>query len=120
MLFPRPRLTSIRRIAAALIVGLIVFSSIFIEPAHAEGPPLADTYISADGRDLTVVAECIPSQLSEGDLGRALRESGNDFLEKVFGVKQNYDEYKLDTTEIEFLECLKRNGVTPQVKQTGV
>lgn len=118
MRFPRPTLISIRRIAVALVVGLIVFSTFFTEPAHAEDLSTSDTYISADGRDLTVVAECIPSQLSEGDLDRALRESGNDFLEKVFGVKQNYDDYKLDTTEIEFLECLKRNGVTPQVKQT--
>lgn len=119
MLFLRQASTLIRHAAAVLVVGLIFFSSTFIGSAYA-AEPVADASIATDSDNLALVAECIPTQLSEGNLDRALRESKNDFLEKVFGVKQNYDDYKLDTTEVEFLECLKRKGITPQVNQPQV
>ena len=96
------------------VIGLVIGTT---DPAAAD--TLADTpkYTTADGRDLTAMAECLPKKLSEPNLARALQESKNDFLEKVFDVKPNYDDYKLDETEMEYLSCMESKGVTPQVKR---
>lgn len=113
----RRKLASISHAVTKVFAGFILFSVLFMGSAHAAEAIASDSYTAPDGTDLTAVAKCIPTQLSKGNLGRAWRESRNDFLEKVFDLKQDYDEYKLDETEVEFLDCLQRNGVTPQVKQ---
>lgn len=105
------------RVIAGFCVGLVCLLLGFSSPAYADNASESGPYITPDGRDITTVAECIPPRLSEGNLDRALRESGNDFLEKVFSTKDSYEEYELDDTEIEYLECLKRNGVTPEVEK---
>lgn len=115
MLFLQRKMGSIYRVTAGFFAGLVCLSLLLVSPAHAESK--SATYIGADGSDLTVVAKCISPQLSEGNLDRALEESGNDFLEKVFGTKGSYDQYERAQPELEFLDCLKRNGVTPQVEQ---
>lgn len=120
MLFFRQILSLTRNAALAVVAGLLFFSSVFVGHANALGISDANAYIAADGTDLTAVAQCLPSELSKGNLGRAVRESFNDYLEKAFGLKQNYNDYKLDETEANFLMCLERKGVTPQVKQTDV
>lgn len=59
----------------------------------------------------------LPKQLSQGNLDRVLRESQNDFLEKVFDVKDNYSDYKLDDSEVEYLACLESKGFVSQVNR---
>jgi len=107
----------VRQFVLALLIGGIAIALSIPEPAYADTSRDVTKYISAEGRDLTAVAECLPKQLSQPNLARALRESGNDFIEKVFGLKENYDDYKLDETEVEYLNCLEDKGVTPQVKR---
>ncbi|MGD1930438.1 MAG: hypothetical protein ACFB12_16165 [Leptolyngbyaceae cyanobacterium] len=106
-----------QRAIAALLISILGITLGFAAPAYSD--TLADTpkYIAADGRDLTAVAECLPKRLSQPNLKRALSESQNDFLEKVFDMKDDYDSYKLDETEIAYLACLEEKGVTPQVKR---
>ncbi|TVQ07057.1 MAG: hypothetical protein EA368_15430 [Leptolyngbya sp. DLM2.Bin27] len=101
-----------------LLAGLLwLGSSLFAAPAYAADAPDSKRYIAADGTDLTAMAQCLPKELSKGNLSRALQESKNDFLEKVFDVKDNYDDYKLDETEIAYLACVESKGVIPQVKR---
>jgi hypothetical protein len=107
-----------QRLMLSLFAGLLwLSSSLVAAPAYAADLPNAKRYISADGTDLTAMAQCLPKELSQGNLARALQESKNDFLEKVFDVKDNYDDYKLDETEIAYLACVESKGVTPQVKR---
>lgn len=106
-----------QRLAVALVAGLLWLSSSLFAPAYAADSPAAKRYIAADGSDLTAMAQCLPKELSQGNFVRALRESQNDFLEKVFDIKDNYDDYKLDETEIAYLACVESKGVTPQVKR---
>jgi len=102
----------IRRVAIGFLVALVGFLTISTPPAQA-----VKTYTTADGTDITAIAECIPPELANGNLDRALRESGNDFLEKVFNTKDSYDEYELADSEVEYLECLKSKGITPEVEK---
>lgn len=111
----------VQRLMLTLLIGLMWLSSgLPVSPAYAATSPTSPAskrYIAADGTDLTAMAQCLPKQLSQGDVARALSESQNDFLEKVFGMKENYDDYKLDETEIAYLACMESKGVTPQVKR---
>lgn len=104
-----------QRLAFAVLAGLLWLSSSLFAPAYAADAP--KRYIAADGTDLTAMAQCLPKELSQGNFARALREAQNDFLEKVFDVKDNYNDYKLDDTEIAYLACVESKGVTPQVKR---
>ena len=106
-----------QRFVVCLSVGLVGLIVATANPASADPLMAPSEYIGADGRDLTAMAECLPTKLSEPNLARALQESKNDFLEKVFDVKPDYDEYKLDATEVEYLACMESKGVTPQVKR---
>jgi len=107
-----------QRLALALFAGLLwLSSSLFAAPAYAAESSAAKRYIAADGTDLTAMVQCLPKELSQGKIDRALKESQNDFLEKVFDVKDNYDDYKLDEIEVAYLACVESKGVTPQVKR---
>jgi hypothetical protein len=107
-----------QRLALALFAGLLwLSSSLFAAPAYAADSSAAKRYIAADGTDLTAMAQCLPKSLSQGNFARVLQESKNDFLEKVFDVKDNYDDYKLDEAEVAYLACVEAKGVTPQVKR---
>lgn len=107
-----------RRLALALFAGLIwISSSLFADPAYAADSSAAKRYMAADGTDLTAMAQCLPKELSQGNFARVLQESKNDFLEKVFDVKDNYDDYKLGEAEVAYLACVESQGVTPQVKR---
>ncbi|NMF86022.1 hypothetical protein [Nodosilinea sp. P-1105] len=107
----------IRRLTLVLLAGMIWLLSSLYAPAYAENSPDVERYIAADGTDLTAVAQCLPKQLSQGNLARVLRESQNDFLEKVFDVKDNYSDYKLDDSEVEYLACLESKGFVSQVNR---
>ncbi len=107
-----------QRLALALFAGLLwLSSSLFVAPAYAADSSAAKRYIAPDGTDLTAMVQCLPKELSQGNLDRALQESQNDFLEKVFDIKDNYDDYKLGKTEVAYLSCVESKGVTPQVKR---
>jgi hypothetical protein len=105
------------KVIIGFLVGVLSIVIGMASPAYAGTSQSAVEYVAADGSDLTAVAECLPKQLSQPSLGRALRESGNDFLEKVFSLKDEYGDYKLDEAEIAYLTCLKEKGVTPQVER---
>lgn len=107
------------RFAAGFITAVVLVAVTLVGSAQAIGAPQSDVYVAPDGVDLTEIADCIPEQLSEGDLNRALDESTNEFLEKVFNLKDSYGEYELNEAEAEFLKCLERKGITPQVKQSA-
>lgn len=113
-MLPQSMTRIVSRIAIGCFAALMSFSCVLAGSADAK--EMSETYVAPDGTDVTAVAECIPPELSEGNLDRALRESGNDFLEKVFNTKSDYEDYDLEDSEIEYLECLKRNGVKPEVK----
>lgn len=107
-----------QRLALALFAGLLwLSSSLFAAPAYAADLSAAKRYIAADGTDLTAMVQCLPKELSKGELDRTLQESKNDFLEKVFDVKDNYNDYKLGEAEVAYLACVESKGVTPQVKR---
>ncbi|MBE9100066.1 hypothetical protein [Vacuolonema iberomarrocanum] len=74
-------------------------------------------YVTADGRDITAIVECLPKQLSEANLDRAIAESGQDFLEWVFQLKDDYSEYKLTEAGQEFDQCLRAKGILPAAAQ---
>lgn len=101
----------------ALLVGMLWLTASLFAPAYAANAPDAEQYIAADGTDLTAVAQCLPQELSQGSLARALEESKNDFLQKVFDVKDNYSDYKLSESETQYLACLESKGFTSQVKR---
>lgn len=96
---------------------VILVSLAFTQPAYADNAQMDTSYIAADGTDLTAIAQCLPKELSQPNLARALRESGNDFLQKVFGTKADYDNYKIEAEEAQYLNCLKAKGFTPAVKR---
>ncbi|MGB3199427.1 MAG: hypothetical protein WBA99_00905 [Nodosilinea sp.] len=101
----------------AFLVGMLWLTASLFAPAYAANLPEAGQYIAADGTDLTAVAQCLPKELSQGNLARALEESKNDFLQKVFDVKDNYSDYRLGQSETEYLACLKSKGFTSQVNR---
>jgi hypothetical protein len=106
-----------QRVAIATLAGMLWLLSSLVTPAYADNSAGARRFIAADGTDLTAMAQCLPRQLSQGNLSRALSESKNDFLEKVFDMKENYSDYKLGDSEIEYLACVESKGVIPQVKR---
>ncbi|MGB3190221.1 MAG: hypothetical protein WBB43_12485 [Limnoraphis sp.] len=66
------------------------------------------------GERLSAVINCLPKELSEPDLGRALKEMGNDYLERTFQLKDNP---KLNQAEIAFGQCLEGKGYTLRAEQ---
>lgn len=111
-----PLKTLIRRFVPSLL-ALLVGIGLWASPTQAKAATNAGQYVAADGQDLTAVVECLPEALSEPSLERALRESWDDFLEKVFDLKDNYESYKLEEPEVNYLQCLNRQGFVPQVQQ---
>ncbi|RZM76066.1 hypothetical protein [Leptolyngbya iicbica] len=105
------------RLVLGLAVGIYGLMFAVASPVSADNLAGGAKYMTADGKDVTAMVECLPESLSESDLDRALQESGNDFLEKVFDLKSDYDDYELDSTEVALLTCMQEKGVTPQVKQ---
>jgi hypothetical protein len=105
-----------RSAAIALLIGSISLFTGSVQPANAE-PAVVSQYIAADGTDLTAFAECLPKELSQPSLKRAIAQSGDDFLQKVFDVKDDYRANKLDEVEIQHLDCMRQKGVTPQIER---
>lgn len=108
---------AVRSFVLGLVIGLVGLGIGLVQPAYADDSQPPSQYVAADGTDLTAIALCLPKELSQPSLKRALRESGNDFLQKVFSVKNDYGEYKLDKAESEYLECLESKGFVSQVER---
>ncbi len=102
-------------IASFLLSVCLVFASVL--PAQAGNPLTVARYVAADGTDLSAVVQCLPKELSQPSLARALQESGNDFLQKVFNTKASYNDYKVDALEAQYLNCLRNKGFTPAVER---
>jgi hypothetical protein len=94
-------------------IGSLFFG--LVQPAYADNSEMPSQYIGADGTDLTAMVECLPKTLSQPSLALALKESGNDFLEKVFDLKDNYGDYKVEPVEAEYLSFMQSKGVTPVI-----
>lgn len=109
---------SIRRWAVlGLIATLAWLQGAIMSPAYALFGQGNDARVVApDGRDLTAMVDCLPKQLSEGDLKRAISEAGNDYLERVFQTKDNYGEYDISEAEEQFQACLRRQGIEPMAE----
>lgn len=108
--------TLTQRILSALLITVVAASCIIALPAYADDTPGSVSYVAADGTDLTKVVQCLPKQLSQPSLARALKESGNDFLERVFNFKGSYDGYELSDAEVSYRDCLKKKGIAIEAK----
>jgi hypothetical protein len=113
----KPLFAVMQPLVMGLIIGLVSVSLGFMPPAYADNASAPTQYIAADGTDLTAIAQCLPKELSQADLARVLRESGNDFLQKVFSTKDSYSDYKVDAAEAKYLDCLKTKGFVSQVER---
>jgi hypothetical protein len=60
---------------------------------------------SAESDRMSALITCLPKQLSQPNLKRALSEMGNDQLERAFNLKANP---KLSQAEIDLANCLNR------------
>lgn len=98
---------------AAVALGCILALVGWLQPAQAA----KDAFVAPDGSDLTPVVACLPEQLTKADLQRAIAEFGNDYLERVFKLKDDYTEYDRNKAEAEFEACLRSKGITPVVEQ---
>lgn len=101
------------RTLAVVLLGVCLLAGSFAAPAAAE-----DTYITPDGEDITAIVDCIPEELSEGDLQRAIAESGKDYIERAFRTKDNYSDYDIAAAEEKFQACLESQGITPEAQKS--
>jgi hypothetical protein len=102
-----------RALVAGFLVSFIWLSGLSINPALAM--PIANampeginlqSFNSAVGDDQTSdLIACLPNQLSQPNLKRALSEMGNNQLERAFNLKTNP---KLSQAEIDLASCLNR------------
>ncbi|NJO46227.1 MAG: hypothetical protein HC835_11650 [Oscillatoriales cyanobacterium RM2_1_1] len=63
---------------------------------------------------LAAVLACLPKQLSQPNLDRAVEEMGNDFLERVFQLDADPE---MTSAEAEFSECLNGKGYETRAQQ---
>ncbi len=107
-------LKALRALTRRLVVTLLMVAAVscLVQPAYADDAPASKRFVAADGTDLTAMAACLPKQLSESNFSRALKESGNDFLERVLlNFKGTYSDRKLSEAEIAYRECLQQKGI---------
>jgi len=100
--------------AIALTVAFVAIQGLGMAPAHALSR--SDNMTALQNSDRTAaIAECLPDELSDADLSRALGEMGNDQIERAFNLTDDPD---LSEAEMEFQRCLKRNGIQPKLNET--
>jgi hypothetical protein len=106
-----------KTLLSSLLIGLICLTGISIKPASAApnatsvipgaiASLVVDSTSSEDDRMSALIA-CLPKQLSQPNLGRALSEMGNDQLERAFNLKANP---KRSQAETDLASCLNRPG----------
>jgi len=107
-----------RTLIKSLLISLIWLPGLSMNPAIAvpivtaaapEGSPVQIIDSAAQGDRLSAFIDCLPKQLSQPSLKRALDEMGDDQLERIFNLKSNP---KLSQAEIELKSCLNRKGFT--------
>ena len=99
---------------AALVLFVFSFAwlqTLTVNPAQAEEQ---QKYIDSEGKDLTALVECLPQDYNKADLGNAIAKFGNDYLERVFRLKENTEDYKVSEEEKQIQECLKSKGIRPK------
>lgn len=107
----QPILQQLKRAVALILVASFAWlQTLTSTPAQAE----EQKYIDAEGKDLTPIVECLPEDYGKADLGSAIAKFGNDYLERVFRLKENTEDYKVSKQEKQFQECLQRKGIKPK------
>ena len=69
--------------------------------------PVSPATVESDR--MSALLTCLPKQLSQPNLKRALDEMGNDQFERMFHLKA---EPKLSQAEIDLKNCMSREGFT--------
>jgi hypothetical protein len=106
-----------RTLFATLLIGLIWLPGLLMDSAIAapiNASEQAERIISQavepiEGDRMSALITCLPKQLSQPNLKRALSEMGNDQVERILSLKSNP---KLSQAEIELKDCLTRKGFT--------
>lgn len=108
----------VRTLMKSLLISLIWLPGLSMNPAIAvsivaagmpEGSSEQIVDSAAQSNRLSAFIDCLPKQLSQPSLKRALDEMGDDQLERIFNLKSNP---KLSQAEIELKSCLNRKGFT--------
>lgn len=99
-----------RGLMVMLVVGLACFQAMTSNPAQAE----EQKYVDSEGKDLTAFVECLPEDYNQADLGSAIAKFGNDYLERVFRLKENTEDYKVSEQEKQLQACLQAKGIRPK------
>jgi hypothetical protein len=103
-----------RTLLANLLMSLIWLLGLSISPAlavpvvTAAMPEEIDSQVissPAESDRMIALIACLPKQLSQPSLKRALSEMGNDQLERVLNLKPNH---KLSQAEADLASCLNR------------
>ncbi len=95
-------------------VSMVWLFGIGFLPAQAATTEMMQQDQDTPAVRLAAVIDCLPKQLSEPDLGRALKEMGNDYLERAFQLTDDPDVSK---AEAEFAQCLKNKGYDLRANQ---
>lgn len=99
-----------RTLITGLLVSLIWLPGIFLNPAFAapvaiEKMAMRIAESPAESDRMSALIACLPKQLSQPNLKRALSEMGNDQIERALNLKDNP---KLSQAETDFASCLSR------------
>jgi hypothetical protein len=105
-----------RVLLVSLLLSLTWLPGLSVNPALA-APIIADAMpigtasqaidSAAGGDRMNAVIACLPKQLSQPNLKRALTEMGNGQLERGLKLKGRY---KLNPAEIELQSCMNQKG----------
>lgn len=101
----------LKRSLILLLVATVAWLQMFLSAPAQAGEA---TYVDAEGRDLTAVVECLPENYGKGDLESAIAKFGNDYLERVFRLKEDTKDYKVSEDEQQFQQCLQQKGIRPK------
>jgi hypothetical protein len=98
-----------RILFASLLISLIWLPGLSMKSALAMPERSQEQIIdsAAKGDRLSAFIACLPKQLSQPSIKRALSEMGDDQLERIFNVKSNP---KLSQAETELKSCLNSKG----------
>ncbi len=103
-----------RAFLTTLLMGLIWLPGLPTHPALAlpsfdtsRESTLPAVASAAEDVRMKALVTCLPKQLSQPNLKRALSEMGNDQIERMFNMKANP---KLSQAEAELADCLSRQA----------
>lgn len=107
-----------RTLVASFLMISIWLPGLFLSPASAAPNTIAAVSVEvasqnvasavAQGDRTSALITCLPKQLSQPSLKRALSEMGNDQIERAFNLKANP---KLSQAETDLVNCLNRQGL---------